>query len=159
MISDVVNKYGIVWVVSGSNHGPALSTVGTPPNIATSSLIGKFFCNFKLEFQLTNFFNYFVGVGAYVSPEMMAAEYSLREKLPGMPYTWSSRGTFIFCIKSCRKNNTISLIFRALYWWRYGHFDLRPWWCYYFGTKFYTKRFTIDEWNVNVSTPRYRCRR
>ena len=41
-MSDVVNKYGIVWVVSGSNHGPALSTVGTPPAISTTSLIGLF---------------------------------------------------------------------------------------------------------------------
>jgi tripeptidyl-peptidase-2 len=39
-MSDVVNKYGIVWVVSGSNHGPALSTVGTPPAISSTSLIG-----------------------------------------------------------------------------------------------------------------------
>lgn len=90
-MSDVVNKYGIVWVVSGSNHGPALSTVGTPPAISTTSLIGiKCYCHF-LNFSVV-MVGVISGVGAYVSPEMMAAEYSLREKLPGMPYTWSSRG-------------------------------------------------------------------
>lgn len=62
MIGDVVNKYGIVWAVSAGNAGPALCTIGTPPDIATNTMIG---------------------VGAYVSPEMMMAMYSSREKLPG----------------------------------------------------------------------------
>lgn len=73
-MNEVVNKYGVVWVASAGNHGPALSTIGTPPDISQETLIG---------------------VGAYVSPDMMLAEYSMRAKLPGMPYTWSSRGPTI----------------------------------------------------------------
>ena len=32
------------------------------------------------------------GVSAFCSPEMMAAEYSLPQKKPSVPYTWTSRG-------------------------------------------------------------------
>lgn len=70
LMSEVVNKYGVVWVASAGNHGPALCTVGTPPDISQPSCIG---------------------VGAYVSPQMMEAEYVMREKLPGNVYTWTSR--------------------------------------------------------------------
>lgn len=70
LMNEVVNKYGVVWIASAGNHGPALSTVGTPPDISQPSLIG---------------------VGAYVSPQMMEAEYAMREKLPGNVYTWTSR--------------------------------------------------------------------
>ncbi|XP_026279947.1 tripeptidyl-peptidase 2 [Frankliniella occidentalis] len=71
MINDVIDKYGPVWVCSAGNEGPALSTISTPPNVNANTLIG---------------------VGAYVSPEMMVAEYSLRQKLPGTSTTWTSRG-------------------------------------------------------------------
>ncbi|CRK95491.1 CLUMA_CG008960, isoform A [Clunio marinus] len=70
LMAELVNRYGVVWVASAGNHGPALSTIGTPPDISTDSC---------------------VGVGAYVSPEMMEAEYALRQKLPANVYTWTSR--------------------------------------------------------------------
>ncbi|CAF4861656.1 unnamed protein product [Pieris macdunnoughi] len=71
IISSVVNRYGVSWVVSGGNHGPALATVGAPPDIAHPVLIG---------------------VGAYVSPEMMSAAYSMRARVPHGAFSWSSRG-------------------------------------------------------------------
>ncbi|XP_070157555.1 tripeptidyl-peptidase 2-like isoform X1 [Polyergus mexicanus] len=74
LMNEVIDEYGVVWVASAGNLGPALCTIGTPPDISSNSIIS---------------------VGAYVSPDMMVAEYSLREKMPGMPYTWSSRGPMI----------------------------------------------------------------
>ncbi|XP_046674553.1 tripeptidyl-peptidase 2-like [Homalodisca vitripennis] len=74
LMSEVIDKYGVVWITAAGNHGPALCTINTPPDISVSSIIG---------------------VGAYVSPDMMEAEYSLRQKQPGMPFTWSSRGPTI----------------------------------------------------------------
>ena len=69
-VRDLINRYGILFVCSAGNSGPALTSAGSPG--ATTSDI--------------------IGVGAYVSPAMMVADYSLRKSLQATQYTWSSRG-------------------------------------------------------------------
>ncbi|WP_197441452.1 tripeptidyl peptidase II [Thalassoglobus neptunius] len=69
-INRFVKNRNIVFVASAGNSGPALSTVGAPGG--TSSFP--------------------IGVGAYVSPAMGREEYALQEDLPGLPFTWTSRG-------------------------------------------------------------------
>ena len=53
LFSEVVNEHGVNFVASAGNAGPALSTVGAPGG-TTEALLG---------------------IGAYVSPEMMSPQY------------------------------------------------------------------------------------
>ncbi|ETW08523.1 hypothetical protein H310_01086 [Aphanomyces invadans] len=71
LIQELVEKHGVMFVASVGNDGPALGSIKSPGGLSSCIL----------------------GVGAYVSPDMMAAEYSMLERHhQGTAYTWSSRG-------------------------------------------------------------------
>lgn len=42
LMHEVIDKYGVTWVAAAGNHGPCLSTIGTPPDTSTDLIIGQF---------------------------------------------------------------------------------------------------------------------
>jgi tripeptidyl-peptidase-2 len=70
MATKAVTQHGIIFVTSAGNSGPALSTIGAPGNGSDT----------------------YITVGAHVSPAAMETQYSMLDKVPATPYTWTSRG-------------------------------------------------------------------
>ncbi len=91
----LVDKHRVTFVASAGNNGPALSTVGCPGG-NTSSVIGEDTPHHTTPPLCPA---HYTGVGAFVSPDMMTACYSLMGTKPSIPYTWSSRGpAYVHCV-------------------------------------------------------------
>ncbi|CAM9732422.1 unnamed protein product, partial [Sphacelaria rigidula] len=67
---EAVCKHRVVFVASAGNNGPGLTTSGAPGGTTPDIL----------------------SVGAYASPSLMSASFSLRESLEGGNFTWTSAG-------------------------------------------------------------------
>ncbi|CAM9900362.1 unnamed protein product, partial [Hapterophycus canaliculatus] len=67
---EAVCKHRIVFVASAGNNGPGLTTSGAPGGTTPDLL----------------------SVGAYASPSLMSASFSMRETLEGGNFTWTSAG-------------------------------------------------------------------
>lgn len=73
ILSDLVYKHGILFIVAAGNDGPAISSIS-----AAACTDGAY------------------GIGAYVSPEMAKAAHSVIEEIKtGKQYTFSSRGPVV----------------------------------------------------------------
>lgn len=70
LFTELDADHRVLFVASAGNDGPCLQSVGSPGG-TTSSIFG---------------------IGAWLTPEMMAAQRGLRERVPSMPYTWSAQG-------------------------------------------------------------------
>lgn len=67
---EAVHDHNIVFLASAGNSGPALTTVGAPGGTS----------------------DWTIGVGATVTPAMMASMHQVRRPYDALQYTWSSRG-------------------------------------------------------------------
>jgi len=70
LIEHAVEETGLLYIAAVGNEGPALSTVCAPGGTTSACL----------------------GVGAYLSPEMAAAQYTVDDLPHGIAYDFSSRG-------------------------------------------------------------------
>lgn len=66
---ELIEKYGVILCASAGNNGPGIDTCGAPAGYGAA-----------------------IGVGAYVSTDMLKAEHSLLGNGSSMLFTWTSRG-------------------------------------------------------------------